>query len=52
MKEWVKGFGAIGIAGNRLTPILSSNGERERTELTARLAAGSQTSLAIRASLQ
>jgi hypothetical protein len=31
-KEWVRGFGSIGAAGNPLTPTLSPNGERERTE--------------------
>jgi hypothetical protein len=32
MKEWVRGFGSIGLAGNPLTPTLSPTGERERTE--------------------
>jgi hypothetical protein len=35
MKEWVRGFGSIGTAGNPLTPSLSPNGERERTEIVA-----------------
>src|SRR5207302_4777375 len=32
VNEWVRGFGSINTARNPLTPTLSPNGERERTE--------------------
>jgi len=35
IKEWVRGFGSIILAGNPLTPTLSPNGEREHTEPAA-----------------
>jgi hypothetical protein len=38
IKEWVRGFGSIGAAGNPLTPTLSPNGERERTAFAVRQA--------------
>jgi len=31
----VRGFGSLSSAGNPLTPTLSPNGERERTEFAA-----------------
>ncbi len=37
MKEWVRGFASNSTAGNPLTPTLSPNGERERTEFAARM---------------
>src|SRR5262249_60162896 len=36
IKEWVRGFGCISIAGNPLTRTLSPNGEREHTQFAAR----------------
>ncbi len=36
IKEWVRGFGSIILAGNPLTPTLSPNGEREHTESATR----------------
>jgi hypothetical protein len=35
-KEWVRGVISLSTAGNPLTPTLSPNGERERTEFAAR----------------
>jgi hypothetical protein len=36
MKEWVREFGSVSTVSNPLTPTLSPNGERERTEFAAR----------------
>jgi len=36
IKEWVRGFASNSEAGMPLTPTLSPNGERERTEFAAR----------------
>jgi lysophospholipase L1-like esterase len=45
IKEWVRGFGSIMLAGNPLTPTLSPKGEREHTESAARSCAALVTAL-------
>ena len=52
MKEWVRGVGSISTVGNPLTPTLSPNGERERTEFVAQAVARPQTATAIRTCLR
>jgi hypothetical protein len=52
IKERVRGSGSVGIGHNPLTPTLSPNGERVRTEFAAQLAARTQIAAAIRACLQ